>query len=294
MAAEHRCPEHQAGVLPAGTQVGGDEEPPGCQGAFARLEVALADGIEEDVVRLTVRPVVIAGVVDDLVGSERPHQVDVLGRAHRRHVRLEVPRELHRGSADRPGGAVDEDAPALVHASSPKAGEGEDHPVTDGGGLLVGHARGLEGQRGVLAHADVLRVGSEALRMDSEHLVPGRELRDRRPDRLDLTGELGAEDRLRGVAQAAEGPDDIRLTGAEPAVGPVDRGGVDLDEDLVVRRHRLRHISELQHLGGPIPRVDHRAHRFTSSSWGRVAARTLSTGTRLGTTRHRRGRGALG
>ena len=119
---------------------------------------------------------------------------------------------------------------------------------------------GFEGQGGVLLDADVLGMRPEAVGVDAEHLVPCRELGHRRSDRLDLSGQLGAEDRLLRAAQTAESSDDIRLAGAEPAVRPIHGGGVDLDEDLVIGRDRLGDVGELQDIRGAVPRVDHRAH----------------------------------
>ena len=59
-------------------------------------ERKVANGVEDGVVGLAVFSEVFLGVVDDLVGSERPHEFDVLGVGHGRDVGPEVPGQLHR------------------------------------------------------------------------------------------------------------------------------------------------------------------------------------------------------
>lgn len=108
-------------------------------------ERVLADRVEDDVVRLAVPSEVLLGVVDDLVGAERPHDLDVLRVAHCSHVRIEVPGQLHRRSADRPRRAVDEDSLPLAETYQSQAGQCVDHPVADCRSLLEGHVGGHQG-----------------------------------------------------------------------------------------------------------------------------------------------------
>ncbi len=61
-------------------------DPAGLQRAPAPPERVLADRVEDDVVRLAVLREVLLQVVDDLVGSERAHELDVLRVADRRDV----------------------------------------------------------------------------------------------------------------------------------------------------------------------------------------------------------------
>jgi hypothetical protein len=44
------------------------------------------------------------------------------------------------------------------------------------------------------------------------------------------------------------------------AVGPVDRRGVDFDEDLVVFGQRLGDVFEVENFGRPVASVDDRLH----------------------------------
>ena len=60
------------------------------QGAPSTPERVLADGVEDDVVRLAVLREVLSRVVDHLVGAERAHELHVLRVAHGSHVRPEV------------------------------------------------------------------------------------------------------------------------------------------------------------------------------------------------------------
>ncbi len=94
-------------------------------------ERVLADGVEDDVVRLAVLREILTLVVDDDVGAERPHEVDVLPVAHGGHLGAEVLRELHAGGADGAGGAVDDDASSLQRLSLSQACEGDDRSVAD-------------------------------------------------------------------------------------------------------------------------------------------------------------------
>src|SRR5260370_8405258 len=59
-------------------------------------------------------------LADVLFGSERGHELEVLGVAHRRDVGAEVLGELHPCGADGPGRAVDEDPLPLPRSASPQ------------------------------------------------------------------------------------------------------------------------------------------------------------------------------
>ena len=102
--------------------------------------------------------------------------------------------ELHRGRADRPGGAVDEHALPVQRARLPQARQRQARAVADRGRLLEAHARRHVRDRTALADADELGVGAGA--RDAEDAVADRELRDGGADRFDLAGELDAEDPL--------------------------------------------------------------------------------------------------
>jgi hypothetical protein len=57
--------------------------------------------------------------------------------------------------------------------------------------------------------------------------------------------------------------DEERSRIPEPAVGTVDRRGVDGDEDLVVLRHRTFDVVEPEDVRWSVPVVDNRPHQFT-------------------------------
>src|SRR4029079_15359840 len=118
--------------------------------ASAPSERLLADSVKDDIVGLAVLGEVLLRIVDDLVGTQRCDQLEVLRVAHRRDLRTEVSGQLHRGRADRSRGAVDEDAPSLAKISLSKAGKCEACSVADSSGLFERHACRLRRQRAAL------------------------------------------------------------------------------------------------------------------------------------------------
>ena len=91
------------------TQLRREVDPARFQQSLASAERALADRIEDDVVRLLVLGEVLGRVVDDSVGAQAPDQFHVVGVADRGHVGAEVLHELDRRRADGAGRAIDED-----------------------------------------------------------------------------------------------------------------------------------------------------------------------------------------
>ena len=155
--------------------------PPGFTESSAPPERVLADRVEDDVVRLAVLREVLARVVDDVVGAERPHELDVLRVADGRDLGAEVLRQLHGGGADGSGGAVDRrcSVPAAVWAflRHARAMIAPSEAAAASSKLQAGR---LVRDDAVLPHADVLRVGAAS---DPEDLVADLELRDRCADR---------------------------------------------------------------------------------------------------------------
>ena len=82
--------------LPQEAEVGVDEGPARLQRASAAPERLLADGVEDDVVRLAVLREVLLQAVDHAIRPKRAHELDVLRVAHGRDVGAELLRELHR------------------------------------------------------------------------------------------------------------------------------------------------------------------------------------------------------
>jgi hypothetical protein len=208
----------------------------------------LAGRVEDDVVRLAVLREVVLQVVDDLLGSERAHEGEVLRAADGGDVGAEVLRHLHGADADRPGRAVDRDPPALLDAGGPQERDGAEPAVGEARGLLerlpLGDARDHPG----LAHAHVLRVRAGA---DAEDAVADGELGDGGACGLDLARELEADRAaLRAEEPGEEAADEI-LGAAKPAIAPARRRRVHADEHLVVLRDRPLDLFEPQNLGRP-------------------------------------------
>ncbi len=246
----------------------------------------LADRVEDDVVRLAVLGEVFLRVVDHPVGSERSHELEVLGVTHRGDVGFEVPGELHPRGADGPGRAVDEDPLALPQICPSQAPQCVESSVADRCGLLEAHTGRLVRDSGALPHADELRVCPEPEPTAAEDVVTDRKLADGCADCFDLSRQLVAEDSLPRSAEARDQAADERDGQAATSVGftssavrPGDSRGVDLDEDFVLLGDRPLDFCESQNVRRPVPVVDNCSHRFTSSrlfavcdGWVRLAS----------------------
>jgi len=117
----------------------------------------LADGVEDDIVRLPVLREVFVQVVDHLIGPKQVRQLDVLRVADGADVRAEVFRDLHAADADRARGAVDKDAVALLDVGVQERHRAQ-RAVGHGGSLLVRHPVQDARNHAFLAHAHVLRI----------------------------------------------------------------------------------------------------------------------------------------
>ena len=248
--------------MPHEPEVGLDEDAARLDGAPAAPERVLADRVEDDVVRLAVLREVLLEVVDDLVGSERAHELDVLRVADGGDVGAGGFGQLYPCRPDRAGGAVDEDAPPFPEVRLAQAGPGDDHSVADRRGLLEAHARRLVRQCSLLADADVLGVRARA---DAEDLVSHLELGDGGAHGLDDAGQLHAADPVLRPAEAREEAREERVGRPVSAIGSRDRRGEDPDEDLALIRHGALDVLESLDLGRPVPVVHNRSHAFTSS-----------------------------
>jgi hypothetical protein len=131
------------------------------------------------------------------------------------------------------------------------------------GGLRIGQVRRDRGQRGVLANGQVLRVGTAGGVVVPEHPVTDGEGRHGRADGCDLSSELIAQDRHPWPHQPGEDPDEERLGPPDAAVGAVHRRRVDIDEHLVVRCRRRRHIHHAHHVRRAVPSVHRGLHACT-------------------------------
>ncbi len=226
----------------------------------------LADRVEDDVVGLAVLREVLLEVVDDLVGPERAHHLDVLRVAHGGDVGAEVLRELHRRRSDRSRRAIDENAATLERAGLPQARERDDRSVADRCRLLERQTRGHVRERALLPDADELRVRT---RPHSEDTIAHGELLHGRADCLHLAGELHADDPSLRSEEAGEDAREERLRGAMAAVGPRDRRCVHFHEDFVLLGCRPRDVGDAQNLRRAVLVVNDRSHDFLSSRWNR-------------------------
>jgi hypothetical protein len=132
-------------------------------------------------------------------------------------------------------------------------------------------------------------VRTEQPRVQAEDLVTNREPGDRPAGGLDLPGKFAAQDRPPGPAKTREQPPQERAGGTAVAVGPVDRRGPDLDQDLVLYRDRPLHLLDPLDIRRPVPVVHDRSHRLSvpqSPAAGVVRrARRSSTSARPGNSR---------
>jgi hypothetical protein len=277
LVSDLRGPERQDQILePIGCQVAAAPR----EGASTPPERVLADCVEDDVVHLAVLGEVFLGVVDDPVGSQRSHKLEVLRAAHRRDVGIEVPGQLHPCSADGARCAVDEDPLPFPEIGQSQAPECIECSVANRRRLLEVHAGRFVRQQGTLLHAEELRVCPEPEPTCAEDMVTDRELIDGCANGFDLSCQLGAEDPLLRSADAGDEAADEHDEQAAPSVGftsravrPGDRRGVDLDEDLVLFGDRPFDFCDAQHVRRPIPVIDNCSHAFTSSQQFRCTLR---------------------
>src|SRR5215210_3902240 len=239
LLSEPRCPEPEEEVL---EPVGRDEGPVRLQRAPATQERLLADGVQDDVVRLAVLGEVLPQVVDHLAGSQRAHEVHVLGVADRGDVGAEVLRELHRGGPTRSGGAVHQEARALPDAAAPQRYQPLQEAVAEGGGLPEGHGRGNGREEALLPHAHELGMRPEAA--DAEDAIAAVEVVDCCAECLHLARELDAEDPPLRPEDAEEEPPQERPRSAHVAIRLRDGRRAEPDQHLVLLRDRPRDLAE--------------------------------------------------
>ena len=160
------------------------------------------------------------------------------------------------------GGADDQHLLSALEPGLPEEAQRGGPAEGQGRRLLVAEAGRLERHGLVLPavpllrEAPVLGVAAQARPGEAEDLVAHLEPRDRPSGRLDLAGELRAEDRLARPGEAErqprEEPEALRdLEAADPPVAGGDGRRSDPDEDLVVPGHRLRNLLSVSTSGGP-------------------------------------------
>src|SRR5215471_1527933 len=264
LVSDPRGPQRQDEIpQPVGRQIAAA----GLQRAPASPERVLADRVEDDVIRLAVLGEVFPGVIDDSVGSERSHELEVLRIADRCDVGFEVLGQLHPRGADGPGCAIYEDPlplPEICQSQAPQCIEGS---VAYRRSLLEGHTGRLVCDSSAFPHADELRMCPEAETTRAEDVVTDRELGDGCASCFDLPRQLGAQDPLPRSADARDEPADYRDEHAATPVGlacravrPGDRRGVDPDEYFVLLGNGPVDVFESQHVRGSVPVVDNCPH----------------------------------
>ncbi len=145
-------------------------------------------------------------------------------------------------------------------------------PFRRSGGLLEAAAGRHVRDSGALTHAHELRVCTEPEPAVAEDAVTDRELLHRGADCLDLARKFAAKDPLPRPAEARDHAAENRHRQAAASVGfagvdvqPVDRGGVDLDEDLILLGDRPLDVFEALDLRRPVRVVDNCFHAV--SAW---------------------------
>ncbi len=178
---------HAAGPAAAGLAADDHGRPGRGEGAAQPCDGGVPGDVEDQVVVVGAVGEVVAGVVDDVVGAEGSHQVELRGAAHAGDLGAEGLGQLHGVAADAAGCADDQHVlarldPAVVGQRLQRGGGRDRHD----GGLLEGEVARLAGEL-VLAGHGVL--GERAL-ADAEHLVADGEPGHRRADRDDGAGDV--------------------------------------------------------------------------------------------------------
>ena len=227
--------------------VGCEVEAARLQRAFASCERELADGVEDDVIRLAVLGEVFPRVVDNPVRANRPDDVSIPRAADGCDVCSECSGNLHRKRADAARRTIDQDILPRLHpsvvANGLERGEGgHGH----GRGCLKGHVEGFAHDRSVLRETHVLGEGS---RSATEYLVAGPQLRNAFANRFNGPGEVNAqhfEFRFQAAGQHARG---ILHSRQREEINRIYRRGVNAYQYAVIRDARLvdfRHPEDIR------------------------------------------------
>ena len=202
---------------------------------------------------------VLRRVVDCAVSAEGSDEIQVPRRDDRRHLGAIGLRELHCRRADGAGRAVDEDPVARLEAERLQIrvripGSLADH------GLAEARTRRHGSDRPLFGHAEIFGMRAVDVRRQAEDAIARLERRDARADRLDLPGEVHAEDRALRPAEPREEPDEKRVGSEHAAIGPADRRRMDPDQDLARFWFRFRHLPDLQDVRRSLACVDNCFH----------------------------------
>src|SRR3954454_5404989 len=200
---------------------------------------------------------VLLRVVDDPVGADRSHQVDVPRAADTGHVSSERLCDLHGERADTAGRTVDQHPVPGLHLPLIANGrEGGERGVSNCRRLLereVGRIR----QDGALRSARILGERTPA---PAEHLIARSKLLDPASDRLDLPSHIESWYLAPWPPQAGHRAHDVRDPPREVPVADIDGRRPHPYEHLVVLDDRVVDLPEFQDVRGAVLVLDDRPH----------------------------------
>jgi hypothetical protein len=172
-------------------------------------------------------------------------------RGHRGTVGLQ---QLDRRRPDGPGGAVDQDVVATADLWPPDVRQRIMRTLRARGGLLVSQVWRHDRDPPVRSDHQVFGVSPERALGVPEHPVAGPERGDTAADYRDLPGKLVPQNRCPRPGKAGhQRPHDPGPARAVVAIGAVHRGGVYLDQQLMVSRGGLFYLRDLDHFRWPVP-----------------------------------------
>ncbi len=145
-----------------------------------------------------------------------------------------------------------------AHHSFFRALPGDRAGLGDGGRLGERELGRLVDQRGFRGEC-VLREPTHQREVVAVHLVAGSEPGDSCADGVDHAGDVRAKCPASGGTQPADPCVRGRSAQALP-VAEVDRGRGDSYPELTGGGGRYRDVLDMEHIGGPVPVVDHRLH----------------------------------
>ena len=213
--------------------------------------------VEQQVVLLGAPGEILAGVVDDVVGAERLHEVGVSRAAHRGHFRAERFRDLHGEGPDASRRTIDQNLlPRLELSLVAQTLERGERRRRHGRRLFERQVSRLQCD-GASASAGVLR---ECAALPAEHLVTRLKLAHVATDRFDRPREVAAEEPGLRLAQAHLCAPDVQASEGVP-IPSGHRSGVHADEDAVVCEVGLLDLPELQNLRRAVRVANDRLHR---------------------------------
>ena len=234
-----------------------DEEiaSPSLQRAEAAGKPRVGHDVANHVVRLAVACEVARRVVDDLVGAQRPHELDVRRTANRCYTSAVMFRELDRKGPETARRPMNEHALAGPDARLPEKVQRTTRTDEQGRRVLEGHVGGLVREETVLDDACELGVRAELVAPRPEDQIAEGKSRHVLPDRGHGAGEIDAEYPGLRPANAVHEPHDRRTTADHP-VAVADRRGAHTHEHLVVARDGRRYVLDLDDFRGPIASND--------------------------------------